>query len=299
VNLSEKETCGLMDQIKDDELFNLLEDIPGEFPNTVPGPRQNSIKNRTFEKLAIDPLPKKNRWKLWQPLVASFLVIILVTAAAGPEAVWAKLQKALQYVPGMNIVLEDNEQEIERYVLSQPIEKKLGNGTIRIEGVILDENNALIQMSAKNLPQYDWKKLYFRNAKGKRYYINGYGAGGGTDVWHGTFHHLGLIEDRTGLQIVLPDEGDTSIGLPLVKAKRYASYEEMGPTVTVNGISITAIAAREKGKTRINLISPPVDGMRVESYGTNPLSGQVEITLKDTAGAAAIIWLMIVVIWVL
>lgn len=274
----------LIDQINENELFDILEEYEGEEYPPIPKKSLENIKQNAYNKLGIKSVKEKTRWRLWGSLAASLVFILLLTASIGSDAVWAKLQKALQYIPGMNMVIEDKEKSVERYVLAEPVEKQIGGGTIKIEGVIVDKNNAIIDISAQNLPLYYYKEFFFKNAKGQRFNIDSCSIGGGTGQWRGEFVHSGYINDITGLQIVMSEKDNVFISLPLERARKFASYSEMGPTFTVRDISITAITAVENGKTRINLIYPPINGMRIEAFGTNLLSGQSEIILKDNEG---------------
>ncbi len=279
-SIEEKEIFNLMDGISAEDLVNILTEIPMDDDLEISKKIRQEIKNKTFQKIGIRPVKRKLKRNLALAVAASLLVTLLGISSVDTDDVWAKLQKALQYIPGINIVMENKEKEIERYVLSKPIEQRISDGYVKIKGVIIDENYAIIAIKGSNLIKYK-DNLFFRNAAGERFKIDGYRLGG-SNFWEGEFFYRGWIKDIKDLELVFPDAQKTAIPLPLVKAKSYQSYAEMGPTVIVNGISITAIAIQEKNKIKINLVSPPIAGARIDFYGFG--MNALGITLKDRNG---------------
>lgn len=303
--MDEKELYQLVEGFDETELFELLKKEPDDIEAAPPAQTIDRIKSLTYQKLGLAeeslytrtrqdnnslkqaqvyPVSlNRNSWRFWGALAASLIVLFLMFAVR-TDLGWATLQRAFQYVPGMNFVVKDQENVIERYILPEPIEKQIGSGRIKVEGVIIDDKNAVIELDAQGLPYPESKKIYFTNSKGEKFFINVYGVGGGTGIWHGTFTHMGTIKEKNSLRIVLPGKKNTSINLSLVKAQKYTSFSDMGPTADVDGISITAIASEEHGRARINLLTPQRKGFRIESYGLDPLSLRSEVVLRDNKG---------------
>lgn len=281
----DRKLFNIIDQLPAEDFVDVLAEVSTGVDMEVPEESRRKIKINTFQKIGLRPVKYKFSRTLGLALAASLLLAMLGVAGVGADAVWAKLQKALQYIPGINIVVEDQEKQMTRYVLKKPIEKKLGSGLLKIKGVIIDENNAIIEMAGNNLDSYfdsfDAKNIFFRNAAGQQFKIDSYGASIAGSLWTGSYVHRGAVKNLKGLEIVLPDAGETVIPLPLVRAKAYQSYAEMGPTATVSGISITAIVNEEKNRTRINLITPPLQGARIDSYALEQGAYRTVMTLKD------------------
>lgn len=277
----EKEVFDLIDQMQAEDFAGILAEVPVDRDMVIDDETKQRIKSRTFKKIGVRPVKSRLKRNLSLALAASLLVALFGTVAVGPGTVWAKLQRALQYIPGMNIVVEDKEKQMERYVLRSPVERKAGKSFMKIEGVVIEENQALVNITASFIHFKD-SSVYFRNKEGQQLKLEFRGGSSDGTKWDGTFYYSGRVRDAEDLELVFAGEETIVFPLALEKAKSYSSYAEMGPTANVNGISITAIAAEENNQTKINLVSPPIEGARIDYYGLG--HGSAGITLKDKNG---------------
>jgi len=294
----DKDIISLMDRVEEQKMVQIMEQNKGDVSNELPDDILNNIKAKTYKKIGVSSMPQpqkksnlsfKSSAKMWKNLVASLLILALLgITIVGYEPALAKVKHFLQYIPGMGIVLED-EGEAPRYVLEKSIVENIGNGMIEIKGVIIDNDRTIVTISGSNLPIY--KDIRFKDIDGLEYKADGYsisssGAGpslGKPNIWEGTYVYEGTITNINGLRVVLLDGEIIDLPIPLVKAETYKSYAEMGPTVTVEDLSVTAITTLMDDKLQVNLISPPQAGRKINAYGGNPnVSNDGEVmTLKN------------------
>ena len=291
----EDKIFNMIDSFKEEEMIPIIEKIEPNNKPEIPRKTIDNIKQKTYKKIAVSPCklkkPKTIR-NIWGTIAASLLLLtVLSTAIVGPNEAWARVKQALQFIPGMGIVLEDDKEILERYILKSPVEKEIeetNNGKIRVEGIIVDQQQTVVTISGWNIPVN--KNIVFLDKNGAEYAATGYtvsSSGGGPDnilYWKGTYVYNGYIPEAEELGIILADSNHTVIALSLEKAQTFSSYDEMGPTDSVNDFSITAIAAMEGEQLKINLISPSRDGMKIKAYGAHPGFGGNTITLTDTQG---------------
>ena len=274
-----KEMFSLMDGVNEEKMLEIFEETEGDSKKEVSENILTNIKKKTYKKAGVNPYPLKSRkkrgWRGWKTLAASFLIIILVGAATGSFApAWARMKQALQFIPGLGIVL-DNEEEITRYVLENPINKRMGEGAIRIKAVLIDSERAMLTITGTDVMTY--KDVLFRDGQGREYAISGYSISSGGDgpedtpsFWEGTYVYEGKIGDISELQVVLGLHEDIVIPIALAEAQTYDSYSDLGPTAAAHGLSVTAVTSLEGGKFKVNLLSPPRSNMKIKAYGTNP-----------------------------
>ncbi|HHV72607.1 MAG TPA: DUF4179 domain-containing protein [Clostridia bacterium] len=281
-DLEEEMIFDLVDRIDGEEIWDRLVDWEESGEEEVTEEMLNRIKQKTYRKLNLAFKTGKKKRVFWAILAASLMIMVISISAFGPERVWAKIRQSLQFIPGMGIVIKDEEEQVERYVLSRPLEKELGKGRITIKGVIIDNQRAIIDIIGEDLKQY--KDVFLRDKKGREYKMETYSIGASTGYWRGTFSHEGKVEEPEEIEVIIGDR-EFVIPLTLEKAVSYESYEEMGPSQTVKGISITAITYQEKGKLKVNLVSPSQPGWRIDSYADHPSKeGGTTISLRDKDG---------------
>lgn len=271
--LSERQLFTLMDGMTDQQLAAVVERVGMQLDSAMPANAIRSVKNKVFAKAGIARPAKERRARAWLAMAAS-LILIVVIATMG-DTVWANVKQAFNFIPFFNITVEEDSI---RYILPAPVEQQVNNGTLRVEGVMLDNAAAIIVITGENIPVYRDTAIRI----GDKYFE---AAGwsimekSNTD-WQGTFWYEGDSSGVSDLSVVLAGAPDVIFELELVEAATYYSFSELGPTDTVNDLSITAVAVMdEESRLEINFVSPPpIDG----AYETEYTFG--EIVLTDTQG---------------
>lgn len=208
--------------------------------------------------------------------------VVLSAALASRGNVWAAIQKALQFVPGIGIVKEEN-AAVDRYVLKQPITVPIGGGELVITGMVSDNEMTYMTVAATGTAQFE--RVTVVNEKGAAYTLDRGGASWGSDFWTATFWTREKAD--VGGDVTLRLEMNSPIDVParLDKAETREGYAGLGPTATANGVSITAVADRVGDKARVTLVTPPAEGQAVSDYGILADGEQGEIPPLRVADA--------------
>ncbi|MDP4095130.1 MAG: hypothetical protein Q8920_17480 [Bacillota bacterium] len=279
-NNEDVEIFKLIDNVDGLEISSFLENAEFNDNRDVPYKLSEKIKKSTLTKINKGVVNRYKKLKIFGSVAASVTFIILLLSLLYPQTVYAALQKMLHFIPGIASVV-DTDSDSDVYVLNKPIEKNINGCTIRLEGVTVDSERALVSMSG-NTPIPGRGDVTLKNGKGQVFKTNTSWISTGSN-WIGSFQYSGKINDMDALTLEISGELNLEIPLTLEKSKGYASYSEMGPTAAVNGISITAMVSRKEGKYKVDLISPPQKGMHISSYGINdqdshPLEKQISLT---------------------
>ncbi|WP_336775799.1 hypothetical protein [Paenibacillus sp. MMO-58] len=201
----------------------------------------------------------------WASIAAVIVVLLLSTALVNHTKVWAAIQNALQFVPGMGMVKEEKSPEV-RYILSKPINVKVGEeGSVVITGMMSDHEMTYITMTGQNATRL--KDVTLVNAQGEAVTIDASMASWGGTVWTSAFWHKGELDVQGGSKLIIGEQAPIEVPIHLTKAESFDSYSELGPTSTANGLSITAITDKVDGKARVSIITPPRQDFRIIDYG--------------------------------
>lgn len=312
--LSEDETFEIMDSLEEnqqlgDNLKLNIDDNALEEGLDFDSIKEN-VRNKTFEKLGISveclvksTTSKKEKFYktiLFRKLAATAAAIVIIIGIFSSDYVTAAIGKLLQYIPGLNITLE---QEDERFILKDTINITKGDNYIKLLSVIVDNKNQSIYVSIRgNNKKCKNVSVKFKN--GKEYDLPIYSVGSGGSDWVGDYSYnpkfykpkkdTFTYMDGDELNIILNDKENMLIPVKLEKPDTLHSYDELGPTVNKNGLSITAIPTLNNNELEINLLTPNIAGGRVDEYALQPdykdneyrhaglLAGR--ITLKDKEG---------------
>ncbi|MGZ9586719.1 hypothetical protein [Paenibacillus marinisediminis] len=197
--------------------------------------------------------------------IAVVLGLVLLSAVLlNHTKVWAAIQKALQFVPGIGIVKEE-ESPLERYILKQPIHLEVGDGTIVITGILSDEEMTYITMTGVDTPRLD--SIMLVNGQGLEYTIDRSTSSWSSKEWTASYWHKGQLEINGDIKLILNLDPPIEVLAHLTRAETYSSYSDLGTTSTVNGLSITAITDRVGDKMRVSLVTPPKKDYTISDYG--------------------------------
>ncbi|UVI30506.1 hypothetical protein [Paenibacillus spongiae] len=204
-----------------------------------------------------------NRLSRRQAIAAVIVIFLILTTAIYNTQVLAAIQKALQFVPGIGIVKE-SEGAADTYILKQPITRQVGEGSIAITGIMVDEKMTYVTMNGTDTARIE--RITFVNEQGVEYELKRSMASWSPDSWTASFWQQGQLDVKGKVKLIVTDAA-LEIPLTLVKADAYASYAEMGETAAVNGVTITAIAGRVDEKARISLVAQHAGDFSIMEYG--------------------------------
>jgi hypothetical protein len=228
-------------------------------------------------------LPSDKRHKNIKVIAAALVGLILLTVVISNTQVLAAIQKALQFVPGIGIVKEED-VPAERYVLKSPITKQIGEGSIVITGMMVDQQMTLISITGTNTTRFERVKLV--NELGAEFTVERSMSYWGSHDWTASFWYDGQLDLKGSVKLLLEEKPEIVIPLTLVQAESFANYADMGETATVNGITITAIANRVDDKARFSLVAQHTKDLKIIDYGFFGLYAHEnqKMNVKDSTG---------------
>ncbi|WP_159887571.1 hypothetical protein [Paenibacillus puerhi] len=242
------------------------------------------VRQAAAERQAINPSARRQTKRIIAAMSAALVLFMLTTMFADHSRVWSAIQKALQFVPGIGIVKEED-SPVERYVMNQPVTVEVGAGSILITGFMSDDEMTYITMAGKDAPRV--KDITLVNERGEQFKLNASTASWGQSQWTSGFWHIGKLDVSGQVTLIFPLDPVVKVPIVLAKAETFASYTELGETASVNGVSITAITDRIGGKTRVSLVSRHSKDFDVSDYGIYGVYMHEEsqkLQVTDTSG---------------
>lgn len=238
---------------------------------------------------AADELARERRRRgRRRRLALGAAAIALAGCVALGGALWnteamASLRQALDFVPGIGVVNKTDETE-RRLVLKEPVEWEEGSGQMWVTSISADDAMTYVVMNGSGVRLADAITLI---QNGEETVLPRAMSTRATGEWRASFWSKGKAKlEEGGVTLVVQTEDEArNIRIPLVleQAEAYASYEELGPTVTANGISVTAAVTKAGDKTRIYLASRHSDEFRISSYGVTEWYG-IRLAVHDDRG---------------
>jgi hypothetical protein len=241
------------------------------------------IEQAKFENDQSSRHPSYKRPTNIKVIAAALLGLILLTVAISNTQVLAAIQKALQFVPGIGIVKEE-EVPADRYVLKSPITKQIGEGSIVITGVMVDQQMTLISITGTNTTRIERVKLV--NEQGAEYTVERSMSSWSPRDWTASFWYDGQLDLKGSVKLLLEEKPEIVIPLSLVQADTFSTYADMGETATANGVTITAIANRVNDKARFSLVAQHSKNMKITDFGFSGLYAHEnqKMNVKDSTG---------------
>ena len=254
--------------------------------DTIPVPPDVRLRSAKGIQLASAELDRDREglvsaWINKKLIAASLVGIVLVSSVVWNPKVWAVIQKALQYVPGIGMVKEDS-VPMDRYVLKKPVTTAVGKGSFVITGMMVDNQMTLITIAGTNISKFSSVKII--NQKGIEYKVPGSMATWSTGEWTASYWYQGSLDLNGQVKLVVDELPDLEVTLTLVKADSFESYQDMGETAAIHDVSITAIAGQVGEKARISLVSQVPKAFRIIDYGLFGVHENQKLNVKDEAG---------------
>ncbi len=313
---SEEEMFEIMDSLTenkniDDSFILNIEDDYFEDEINIENIKEN-VSKKTFEKLGIkryssknSDIPTKKRFyktTTFRKITVAAASLAIIFTIFTSDYVTATIKKLFQYIPGINATIQD---EGEKFILNKTTKISKDGSYIKLLSVVVDTKSQIISVSLRGNNK-ECKKVSVRFKNGEEYNLPTSSVASGGDEWAGDyFYNSRFIQDKRAnftynendeISIIFNDKENMALTVKLVKASSYQSYEELGPTVSKNGLTITAIPVIEGNELKVNLLTPNIDNQGVEEYCLRPdFNGDNDeyrytgllaekITLKDKKG---------------
>lgn len=241
--------------INDKKIFEILNEInltEENFKDTdVTDKDIRIMKAKVFKNIGIKP-KNKNIKKL--AIAAS--IAILLSIPFLNVTVLASIKGYLQFIPGIGIV-EITSSGANSYMLTKTINKPYANGKVIINGFEINNKNATLSIDGDNISYF--KSVEIQNNDGSVYTMNETARGDCYDrnklcYWSKSYKYSGDIKPGKNYTIILNKE--IKIPLSLVADNDVRDLNSLGPTVSVDGINLTALSSIEGDKLRVNLLAP-------------------------------------------
>ncbi|WP_168120320.1 hypothetical protein [Paenibacillus sp. HB172176] len=228
-------------------------------------PIPSALHSRSLKGIHEAQAVRVSRRKDWsKTIAAAAIVATLVFGALFHGEVYAAIQKSLQFIPGIGVVKEETAPE-ERWILKEPVRVEIGDGYVDITGLMSDEKETYMTVSAFDLPRFE--SVTFINEAGDSFTVSRSMYVGTLNEWTGDFWHNGALPLAGKISFYFDDYREAITSISLAKAESYAGYDELGQTVKKNGAAITLIPNHGADRMWVNIVSRLDDDGHVIKYG--------------------------------
>lgn len=233
-----------------DNLKDMLNNIP------IPDELDKNIE-LGFERADKELRTRRFRKSL-TGIAAALAIIIVSTGIIGFDRVEAALKKALQYVPGYNVLIDTNEGEV--LALQEQILYEKDDIYVKITGASkLDKNlNILVQ---SNYREIDTTDIFLQDENGNIISSDNWSRSGGRYYWSGDYNFQ-VKDELNSYSLLL---SDMEIPFTLEKTDKVEDALQLGNHAQDKGISIIAIKKPIEDGLIISLLNQSVERI-IERY---------------------------------
>ncbi len=269
-SINEKELFDILNNVKISEEELNLDNIE------VTEKDIKEIKTRVFKNIKVNR--RRNISVKGAAIAASIAAIFMLSLIMYNPTALANIKGKLQFIQGMGVV-ETVQDNGEKYMLTKRAEAQYGNGKIVINAIALDSKSASIIVEGENIPEL--KTIVLQNDKGEKYRVerNGSVAHFDNTAWCAVYKYSGKISISKSWSVILPK--NLKVAVSLEKVNDIKNVSDLGPTATVNDVSVTAIPSLEDDKLRIGVFSPENDSKKVVEYAVSVLPLDFKFTSKE------------------
>jgi len=220
-------------------LKDMLNDIP--IPEDIDKAIQLGLKKADRE------LRKRKMKKSFITIAASLVIIISSIGIMGFDRVEAAIKRALQYIPGYNVLVDTEEGKV--LVLKEKVryEKDDIYAVITAASKLGKDFNISIE---SNFEEIDKAEVLLKNQDGNTISSNSWSRSGGGDFWQGDYYFE--VEDEYDSYSLLL--GEIEIPFILEGTEEVEDFLQLGNHASDKGISIVAIKKPLEDKLMISLL---------------------------------------------
>ena len=235
-----------------DKLNGMLNSIP------IPEGLDESIESG-FEKAKIQQsLKKSRRLKIFTAVAASVVIIISSVIIVGPDRVEAAIKRALQYVPGYNVLIDKEEGIV--LALQEPVLYEDGDVYVKITAASKMGKHFNISVQG-NYPIYGSFKLKLKDESGNIISEGSSSRSSGGKFWQAYYYFEFEGEDEKYFLLF----GDLEIPFTLQKTTEVEDFLQLGNHSGDKGIDIVAIKKPMEDRLMISLLNRSAE-KKVEGY---------------------------------
>lgn len=197
------------------------------------------------------------------------------------DDVWSILPKKVQYIPGMERVIEEVFPQ-ERYILQEPVSFMIDEIDVVIIGIVSDNKSTYVTMSGNGY----WRdeSIQLQSEPGVKYTLEAAGATSSSGEWTQSYRYEGKLELGERVSIIIGGDQETIIPITLEKAETFSRIEEMGANAVAGDISITAAVRQLGDRMRIALIPQHDENLQIREYGLSGNRAGEKISVIDNTG---------------
>ncbi len=231
-------------------LKDMLNDIP------IPEDIDKSIE-LGFKK-AHRELRRRKVKKSFTTIAASLVILISAMGIIGFDRVEAAIKKALQYIPGYNILVDTEEGKV--LALKDKVRYEKDGIYVIITAVSKLGKDFNISIES-NFEEIDNTEVLLKDEAGNIISSKSWSRAGGGDFWKGDYY-FEVEEQYNSYSLLL---GDIEIPFTLEKTEEVEDFLQLGNNASDKGISIVAIKKPLEDKLMISLLHQS-EGKIIEDY---------------------------------
>lgn len=199
---------------------------------------------------------------------------------------------SLSFVPGLGMV-QSSRGGAPVYILQAPVGSTLSGSPVQVTGLMVTSNEmmvSLVGLSQEPLSGDYLPKVVFKTKAGQNIVLtSSLGVGDGVTgryqfQWAKEFYALGHfhVTSPPSGTLLIGTRTPTRIPVRLVLAKSVQNMDQLGPTKTVQGITMTAVATRS-GRDAVLTVIPQYQG-NFHIWNSVPMSaaGKLGIDISDS-----------------
>ncbi len=236
-----------------DKLNGMLNSIP------LPDGLDESIE-MGFEKARIQESLRKRsrRVKLFTAVAASLIIIISSVIIVGPDKVEAAIKRALQYVPGYNILIDKEEGTI--LALQQPVLYEDGDVFVKITAASKMGKHFNVSVQGNYMANQRFEMM-LRDEKGNVIPTVSWNKSSGSELWQGDYYFEAEGDNKSYVLLI----GDLEIPFTLERTTEVEDFLQLGNHASDKGIDIVAVKKSMEDKLMISLLNQSKE-KTVEDY---------------------------------
>lgn len=191
-------------------------------------------------------------------IAASLAILITSMGFIGFDKVEAAIRKALQYVPGYNVLVDTEEGKV--LALQEQVLFEQDNVYIKIKAASKLDKNLNISIES-NFKEIRKTEVLVKDKEGNIIPSTNWSRAGGGEFWQGDYY-FEIKDEYNNYSLIL---GDIEVPFTLQNTKEVGDFLQLGNHASDKGISIVAIKKPLEEGLMISLLSQS-EGKTIEDY---------------------------------
>lgn len=201
---------------------------------------------------------RRKRNKRLISLAASFVILIGSMGLIGFDRVEAAIRRALQYIPGYNVVVDTEKGEV--LALQEPVLYEEDEVYVEIKAASKLGKELLISIES-NYKNIKNTEVLIKDMDGNIISTTRWDRAGGGEYWQGNYH-FEVTDEGNSYSLIL---GQMEIPFSLEKTLKVDDFLQLGEHASDKGVTIVAIKKPLEDGLKISLLHQSQDKL-VEDY---------------------------------